>query len=102
MTDEALKEPKMWYVYMIRIKNNNLYTGITIDTERRLSEHKDSKIGSKYLRGKKGIEIVFSQAVGDKSLASRVEWYLKKLSKKKKEAIVKANHLCVDTLLPVK
>ena len=41
----------MYYVYMLRCTDNSLYTGITTDLERRMSEHfsKDKKC-AKYTR----------------------------------------------------
>ena len=40
-----------WYVYMIRASDQSLYTGITTDLERRLTEHQSGKAGAKYFRG---------------------------------------------------
>ena len=31
----------MYYTYMLRCKDNSIYTGITTDLERRLKEHKE-------------------------------------------------------------
>ena len=78
-----------WYLYMIRSNCGSLYTGITKDIDRRFSEH-DSQ-GNKcarYLRGKAPLELVFSQSVGDKKTAYRLEYYIKKLSKAQKEQLI--------------
>ena len=42
---------KEWYVYVIRNRNNVLYTGIAKDTERRLAEHNGGG-GAKFTRGR--------------------------------------------------
>ena len=41
----------MFYTYIIRCKDNTLYTGYTTDIERRMKEHK-SGINSKYTKAK--------------------------------------------------
>ncbi|OGI09049.1 MAG: hypothetical protein A2Y40_09470 [Candidatus Margulisbacteria bacterium GWF2_35_9] len=78
-----------WYVYMIRCKDNSLYTGITIDVARRFDEHQNDKIkGAKYLRGRAPLELVYIKKIGTKSEASKMEYYIKKLSKTNKERLL--------------
>lgn len=83
-----------WSLYLLRDETNSLYTGITTDVERRLSEHQqNSRYGAKYTRSKKQLELVYSCELGDRSLASRAEYRLKRLVKREKEEIV---HHCYD------
>ncbi len=77
-----------WFLYIIRCNNKSLYTGITTDVKRRFKEHQNGK-GSKYLRGKSPLKLVFKKKIGKKGLALRLEVGIKKLTKKKKEMIVK-------------
>ena len=77
-----------WSLYLIRTRQNTLYTGITTDVAKRLSEHKCGRQGAKYLRAKGPLQLVYSVELGSRSLASKAEYRLKKLSKAKKEAIV--------------
>ncbi len=78
-----------WFLYLIRCKHGQLYTGITTDVERRFEEHKShDKKGSKYLRGKSPLKLVMKKRIGDKSLALKIEAEVKKLSKAKKELLV--------------
>lgn len=76
-----------WYLYLICCADNRLYTGITTDVERRFAQHQAGK-GAKALRGKGKLALVFSQAVGDRSLALRAEYKIKQLSKAEKELLV--------------
>lgn len=39
-----------YFIYMIRTHSGTLYTGITVDLERRLRQHSQGKKGSRYLR----------------------------------------------------
>ena len=79
-----------WFVYMIKDEFNTLYTGVTIDVERRFREHVEGgKKAAKYLRSKKDLELVYSCRIGDKKEAYRIEAKIKMLNKDKKDKIVK-------------
>lgn len=79
----------VWSIYLLRDNSGSLYTGITTDVPRRFAEHcSGSPKAAKYTRSKKGLEVVFSCEVGSRSLASRIEYRIKRLSKKQKETIV--------------
>lgn len=69
---------KNWYVYMLKLNDGSLYTGITTDVERRLKQHQNGK-GSKIVRSKLPCELAFVEKVGDKSLALKHEHILKEL-----------------------
>jgi len=77
----------VWYLYMIRLENGHLYTGITTDIQRRFTEHLTGR-GAKFLRGRKGLELVFSSAVGNRSSALKIEAAVKKLPKPRKESLI--------------
>ncbi|MCS3902740.1 putative endonuclease [Methylohalomonas lacus] len=78
-----------WHLYLIRTDNGTLYTGITTDVERRLAEHQQGgRLAARYLRANLPVELVYSVAIGSRSLATRLEWAVKQLPKSHKEAIV--------------
>jgi putative endonuclease len=78
-----------WYLYMIRCSDGSFYTGITVDVDRRLSDHRsNSGKGARYLRGRNPMTLVFQMKLGNKSLALIVENKVKKLSKKRKEQMI--------------
>jgi putative endonuclease len=78
-----------WYLYMVRCRDGSLYTGISTNVGRRFTEHQEKgDTGSKYLKGKGPLSLVFEKEMGSKSLASKVESKIKKLSKAKKERLV--------------
>ena len=76
-----------WYLYMVRCRGGNLYTGIATDVERRFAEHQADK-GAKYLRGKGRLKLVFKKRIGTHSLALKIELRVKRLPKDKKERLV--------------
>jgi putative endonuclease len=80
-----------WHLYIIRCSDGSLYTGITTDVDRRFAEHNgDGGKGSKYLRGKKPLSLVFRANLGDKSSALKAESRIKKLPKNRKEMLIKS------------
>ncbi len=84
----------MYYVYMLRCEDNSIYTGITTDIERRFNEHisQDKNCAKYTLRHKaKKLEKVWKTA--DKKMASKLEYHIKKLSKAKKEELIRNNNL---------
>ncbi|AXD80115.1 TPA: GIY-YIG nuclease family protein [Salmonella enterica subsp. enterica serovar Aberdeen] len=76
-----------WYLYLIRTADNALYTGITTDVARRYRQHQTGK-GAKALRGKGELTLAFAAQVGDRSLALRIEYRIKQLTKRQKERLV--------------
>ena len=79
-----------WYLYMIRCHDGSLYTGITSNVARRFAEHqKNNSSGAKYLRGRGPLMLVFQKKLGGRSLALGVESKVKKLSKARKEELIR-------------
>ncbi len=81
---------KTWYLYIIRCKAGQLYTGITTDVQRRFSEHQAGK-GAKFLRGKAPLALVYQEEVGSHTTALQREHQIKQLSKAQKEALILAD-----------
>jgi putative endonuclease len=78
-----------WYLYLIRCNDRSLYTGISTDVERRFIQHKQSgDTGSKYLKGRGPLILVFQKKVGSKSTALKLEMMIKKLSRIGKERLI--------------
>ncbi|WP_394390202.1 GIY-YIG nuclease family protein [Shewanella woodyi] len=78
-----------WYLYMIECANGHLYTGVTVDIERRFSEHESGgPKAAKYLRGKGPLKLVYRELVGDRSGALKRELEIKSWSRKRKLALI--------------
>ena len=79
----------MWSIYIIRCGDNSLYTGISNNVARRFAVHQSGNSqAAKYTRTRHPLQLVFTEEIGTKSAASRIEYYLKKLTKKQKERLV--------------
>lgn len=78
---------KTWYLYILRCGDGSLYTGITVDVEKRLEAHRSGK-GAKYTRGRGPLELVYRESCADHSAALRRERAIKALSKEEKLALI--------------
>ena len=80
----------MYYTYMLRCQDGSLYTGITTDLNRRFREHScGSAVGAKYTKSHAPITIEAAWSSKDRSLASSLEYQIKRLRKQKKELLIK-------------
>jgi putative endonuclease len=76
-----------WQVYIILCTDNSLYTGITNDLKRRLSQH-GGKRGAKYFRGRRPLQVVYLETGHTRSTASRREADIKKLGRADKLRLI--------------
>lgn len=82
-----MEKEKKYYIYILRCRDLSLYTGITIDVKKRYQKHIAGK-GAKYTKSKgvERLELCFSCL--NRSEASKIEYFIKKMSRKKKEEII--------------
>lgn len=79
-----------YFVYIVKCKDESLYTGITTDINRRVQEHNSSDKGAKYTSLRRPVQLVYSEASNDRSSASKREYAIKKLTKAKKLELINA------------
>lgn len=78
-----------FFVYMLRCSDNSLYTGMTQNVENRLRMHNGEKPGgAHYTRSRRPVHLVYLESCESQKEAMRRERAIKKLSKKRKEALV--------------
>lgn len=77
---------KEWTLYMLRCGDGSLYTGITVDLEARLAQHRAGK-GAKYTRGRGPLELVYTEACADHSQALKRELAVKALTADEKRRL---------------
>ena len=82
----------MYYIYIIRCKGNVLYTGITNDVRRRMSEHfgRTEKC-AKFTRSHQAEALEALWSTSDRSLASKLEYRIKQLTKPQKLRLIGDN-----------
>ena len=86
----------MYFVYLLRCQNNSLYCGYTTDLKRRIHEHLYAKQGAKYTKRYKPIAIAQAWEINASlSIAMRIEYAIKQLSKIEKELLVESTDLAL-------
>ena len=78
-----------YLVYILRCGDGTLYTGCTNDLDRRLRAHQAGR-GAKYTRSRRPVELVYREAVPDRSAALRREAAIKRMDRRAKLALIAA------------
>ncbi|MFH0847038.1 MAG: GIY-YIG nuclease family protein [Chloroflexota bacterium] len=76
-----------WFFYLLRCRDNSLYSGITTDLESRLKEH-NSGTGAKYTYSRRPVVLVYSEKHISASEARKREEQVKGWSRVKKERLI--------------
>lgn len=80
---------KSWKLYILRCGDGSLYTGITVDVQARLAQHRDGT-GAKYTRGRGPLELIYVEDCEDHSVALKREHQIKALTRAEKLALVQS------------
>lgn len=81
----------MRYVYILRCADETLYTWMTTDLDRRVSEHNGEWKGvkwAKYTKSRQPVELVWSSCAYTRNEAASEERRIKKFSKEKKKQLI--------------
>ncbi len=80
----------MYYVYILKCSDDSLYTGYTIDINKRIEKH-NNKLGAKCLKGKLPAKLIYQEKYKTKREALKREIGIKKLKRKEKIELIKKN-----------
>ncbi len=83
------KLAERWFIYVLRCADGSLYTGITIDLNRRLEQH-NAGTASRYTRSRLPVTLVYHEEPTTKGMALKRELAVKSLSRKAKEALIQS------------
>ncbi|MGN9165378.1 GIY-YIG nuclease family protein [Tissierellaceae bacterium HCP3S3_D8] len=78
----------MFYVYILRCNDNTLYTGYTVNLDKRIQKH-NRGLGAKYTRGRLPVELVYFEEVDSKSEALKREYFIKSLKRNQKLDLIR-------------
>jgi len=84
-----VSERNVWFLYLLRCADGSLYTGVTTDLERRLSEH-NAGHGSRYTAGRRPVWLVGAWRFPDRASAQQAEGRLRRLPRREKERLAVA------------
>ncbi len=76
-----------WVVYILECTDNTLYTGITNDLPARIAAH-EAGTGAKYTKGRAPFKLLYQEECENRSMASKREIAIKKLSRVEKLALL--------------
>ncbi len=82
-----------YFVYIVECADTTLYTGITTDLERRLTEHNQSEKWAKYTRVRRPVTLVYSEKHASRSEACQREYAIKQLSREEKLEMMRKHWL---------
>jgi putative endonuclease len=94
-----VKKEKLWYVYIVHCRDKSLYTGITTDISRRLTEHNSTDKGAKYTRPRRPVSLVYQEVALTRAAAASREYQIKKLTTAAKRQLIATAPLtqpCID------
>ncbi|MFD1606637.1 GIY-YIG nuclease family protein [Oceanobacillus luteolus] len=77
-------------VYILKCKDDTLYTGYTNNLPHRLKMHEMGK-GAKYTRGRGPFKVAYTEEFPTKEEAMRREYQIKQLSRPEKEKLIESN-----------
>jgi putative endonuclease len=77
--------PEAW-VYLLRCRDGSLYTGWTVDLDRRLARHRAGK-ASRYTASRLPVELHLAKPMPDRTAARREEARIKRLPRAAKLAL---------------
>ncbi|HEY4450370.1 MAG TPA: GIY-YIG nuclease family protein [Solirubrobacteraceae bacterium] len=77
------------WVYMLRCGDGSLYTGWSVDVERRLELHRRGR-ASRYTASRRPVELALALAMPDRAAAMREEARIKRLDRAGKLALIAA------------
>ena len=77
-----------WTVYVIQTESGKFYTGITVDLERRLGEHRAGSRGAKFFRTSPPKRVVYEERHAERSEALRREREIKGMSRAEKMELI--------------
>lgn len=85
----------MYYVYILTCGDGTLYTGITTNVSRRVSQHNSGK-GAKYTRSRLPVTLSYQELQPDKPAALRRELEIKALTRQQKQKLIAENPILTD------
>ena len=81
----------LFYVYILECIDKTLYTGYTVDLEKRVETHNQG-LGAKYTRGRLPVKLVYKEVLDSKSDAMKREIKIKKLNRANKIKLINENN----------
>lgn len=76
------------YIYIVRCRDNTLYTGYAKDVAQRVAKH-NAGTGAKYTKIRRPVELLHQEAYDTKSEALKREYEIKQLTRQQKLKLIR-------------
>lgn len=80
----------MNYTYILKCRDESLYTGWTNDLDKRINDHNAGK-GAKYTKPRRPVELVYYETFKTKEEAMKREYAIKQMSRRRKMELILVN-----------
>jgi len=87
-----------WFLYLLECDDGSVYTGIAVDVDARFAQHANGT-GARYTRSRKPVQVLASFELADRAVASRAEYWVKRLTPPQKRALA-AGTRTLESVLP--
>lgn len=74
------------FVYLLRCSDGTIYTGWTLDIDRRVHTHQQGS-GARYTRTRRPVELIYRERLPSRRAAMRREVEIKRMSRARKLAL---------------
>jgi putative endonuclease len=88
-----------FYCYILKCADGTYYTGWTTDPERRERQHNSGR-GARYTKARRPVKLVYIEPQPNRSMAQKREIKIKKLSRVRKEALIRKQMEVGDQSVP--
>jgi len=89
------KKAAAWMLYILKCRDGTLYTGITNDLPRRITQHNNGT-ASRYTRSRLPVKLVQQERCRGRSSALKKEYAMKQLSRKEKTKYIAGKAIALD------
>ena len=86
ISEKAMSE-SCWFVYIVHCKDDSLYTGVTTDVERRVTEHNSKAKSARYTRARQPVKLAYFEPAASRSAACKREAAIKALPRQEKQVL---------------
>ena len=77
-----------WFVYLVRCRDGSFYCGIAKNLNRRVAEHNSADKGAKYTRGRRPVQLVYTEEVASRAQATQREGRIKRMTRAQKMGLI--------------
>jgi len=77
-----------WFVYLVRCRDGSFYCGIAKDLARRIAEHNSADKGAKYTRGRRPVQLIYTEEVSSRAKATQREGRIKRMNRAQKMSLI--------------